>query len=115
MQAGKAVDAYGALAGHSIQQADGESAYTQAKLGGDPTWVRLPKERWPQSWKRFQDPVCPLVLALYGHPDAGGFWEKHCDKHLKSVGFTPVHQSWMSVYFHKDLKLMLAVYVDDFK
>jgi hypothetical protein len=55
------------------------------------------------------------VLALYGHPDAGGFWEKHCDKHLRSVGFKSVHQSWMSVYFHAQLKLMLAVYVDDFK
>ena len=115
MQAGKAVDAFGALCGHSTEQADGESAYTQAKLGGDPTWVRLPKERWPESWKKFQDPVCPLILALYGHPDAGGFWERHCNSKLMMVGFTPVHQSWMSVYRHERLNLMLAVYVDDFK
>jgi hypothetical protein len=37
MQAGKAVDAYGAFSGHSCEQADGESAYTQAKLAGDET------------------------------------------------------------------------------
>jgi hypothetical protein len=111
MEASRAADA----PGQRIEMADGESAYTQAKLGGDDTWVRLPRERWPSSWKKFQDPVCLLVLALYGHPDAGGFWEKHCDKHLKSVGFKPAHQSWMSVCFHDQLKLMLAVYVDDFK
>jgi hypothetical protein len=64
MQAGKAIDAFGCLAGHCCQQADGESAYTQARLGGDQTWVRLPRDRWPESWKKFQDPVCPLVLAL---------------------------------------------------
>ena len=115
MQAGKCVDAFGAIRGHKCEQADGESAYTQAKLGGDPTWVRLPKERWPESWKKFRDPVCPLILALYGHPDARGFWEKHCDSNLRKVGFEPVHQSWMSVYRHKRLDLLLAVYVDDFK
>jgi RNA:NAD 2'-phosphotransferase (TPT1/KptA family) len=115
MQAAKSIDAYGAMKGHSIQQADGESAYTQARLGGDPTWVRLPRERWPPSWSKFKDPVCPLILALYGHPDAGGFWEKHCDQALRRVGFVPLRESWLSVYVHKQLKLFLAVYVDDFK
>ena len=75
MQAGKVADALGLMPGNSIEQADGESAYTQAKLGGEPTYVRLPPERWPAAWKGMKDPVCPLILALYGHPDAGGFWE----------------------------------------
>ncbi|CAE7815308.1 unnamed protein product [Symbiodinium sp. CCMP2456] len=72
MEAGKAADAFGLLPGHEIQVADGESAYTQAKLGGPATWVRLPKERWPPEWQgKYHDPVVRLVLALYGHPDAG--------------------------------------------
>jgi hypothetical protein len=74
MEASRSADAYGLLPGHSIQIADGESAYTQAKLGGDLTYIRIPKERWPEAWnKKYNDPVVPLILALYGHPDAGGF------------------------------------------
>jgi hypothetical protein len=34
LEAGKAADGYGLISGHDVQQADGESAYTQAKLGG---------------------------------------------------------------------------------
>ena len=36
------------------------------------------------------DPVVRLGLALYGHPDAGGFWERHREEALKSVGFRAV-------------------------
>lgn len=87
MEAGKAVDAYGAVEGNVCQQADGTSAYTQALLGGVPTWVRLPRDRWPKGWEKFRDPVCTLRLALYGHPDAGGYWEQHCDRHILSEGW----------------------------
>ena len=115
MEASKAADAYGMFAGHDVQIADGESAYTQAKLGGDVTYVRLPPDRWPDSWKgKFRDPVVRLVLALYGHPDAGGFWELHCERALKKVGFVTV-QDWKSVFLHPKLDLLLIVYVDDFK
>ena len=34
MQVGKIADFYGALEGHGCEQADAQSAYTQAKLGG---------------------------------------------------------------------------------
>ena len=126
MEAGKAADAYGLFPGHDVQCADGESAYTQALLGGKPTYIRLPPDRWPESWKnKFRDPVCPLRLALYGHPDAGGFWEQHCDKALRAVGFTPVGgrtgklcqhcqkpieemQEWKSNYMHDKLQLVLV-------
>jgi RNA:NAD 2'-phosphotransferase (TPT1/KptA family) len=115
MEAGKAVDAYGCVEGHVCQQADGTSAYTQAFLGGTKTWIRIPPERWPNSWKnKFHDPVVVLSLALYGHPDAGGYWEKHCDSHILSEGFISV-PDWRSIYWHKDLKVLLIVYVDDFK
>ena len=42
MEAGKAVDAYGAQPGFTTEQADGEQAYTQALMKGVETWVELP-------------------------------------------------------------------------
>lgn len=59
-------------------------------------------------------PVVPLRLALYGHPDAGGYWEKRCHHHLTKRGFKLI-EDWRSCYFHLALKLYLVVYVDDFK
>ena len=73
LEAAKAADCYGLLPGHAIEQSDAEQAYTQSKLGGTPTWVRLRRERWPAGWDQIDDPVCPLILSLYGHPDSGGF------------------------------------------
>ena len=55
-----------------------------------------------------------LVLALYGHPDAGTFWERHCDNRLQQVGFKPI-PNWPSCYVNNKLQLFLIVYVDDFK
>jgi len=86
-----------------------------APLKGMATWLRMPRDRWPPEWRgRCSDPVCPMDLALYGHPDSGGYWEEHCDESLREVGFTPC-PDWPSVYFHPGLNLMLSVYVDDFK
>ena len=57
-----------------------------------------------------------LILALYGHPDSGGLWEKHCEDILLSLGFRLVYPgAWPSVFWHPKLRLLLAVYVDDFK
>ena len=50
----------------------------------------------------YVDPVVPLRLALYGHPDAGGYWEKHCDSSLQSLGFVPIDE-WKSCYTHPKL------------
>ena len=66
------------------------------------------------AWSGMSDPVCPLRLALYGHPDSGGHWEAHCAKQLRSVGFTDI-DPWRSCFWHSKLKLFLVVYVDDFK
>ena len=63
---------------------------------------------------KFKNPVCKLLKALYGHPDSGGLWELHCDAHLKHVGFVEV-PSWRSVYFHQELRVLLVLYLDDFK
>eukprot|EP00972_Heterocapsa_arctica_P021647 3182846-Heterocapsa_arctica.AAC.1 len=63
LEASKAVDAYGLMPGHSIGQCDAEQAYVQSKLGGITTWVTLPRERWPDSFKGFQEPVVILRLS----------------------------------------------------
>ena len=73
MEAAKIIDVFGSQPGYSKQQADARQAYTQALFTGIETWVRLPRNRWPKEWKGMKDPVCPLRLALYGHPDSGGF------------------------------------------
>ena len=58
--------------------------------------------------------MVPLVYALYGHPDAGTCWEHKSHKHLEKVGFKPI-ESANSLFWHDELKLLLMVYVDDFR
>ena len=71
MEAGKACDLFGSLGGHDTQQSDAKQACAQFKLGGDPTWVRLPREQWPESWENMRDPVCPYPRPLRT-PGCGG-------------------------------------------
>eukprot|EP00975_Prorocentrum_lima_P012747 2699316-Prorocentrum_lima.AAC.1 len=60
----------------------------------------LPEDRWPSWWRtKYKEPVCPLRLALYGHADSGGYWERHCETHLKSQGFKPI-PDWRSCFVH---------------
>ena len=69
MEASEFCDMFSLLEGHAAQQVDAVSAYTQAKLGSESeTLVRLPRHAWPENgrWEHIPDPVCPLVLALYG-------------------------------------------------
>ena len=56
-----------------------------------------------------------LLVALYGHPDSVTMWVLLCDLAVKSVGFSAVGAEWPSVYYHKELELLLIIYVDDFK
>ena len=73
MEAAKILDTFGSQPGYRKAQADAKQAYIQALFKGVPTWLRLPKNRWPSHWsKQCIDPIVPLVLALYGHPDSGG-------------------------------------------
>eukprot|EP00975_Prorocentrum_lima_P049384 10331038-Prorocentrum_lima.AAC.1 len=53
-------------------------------------------------------------IVLYGHPDSGGYWEGHCETQLKAQGFKIVPDG-RSCFVHPRLKLLLVVYVDDFK
>ena len=110
-------DMYGCLPGHNVQLADAIQAYIQASLTGVACWVELPDEAWPP-WidrKKYRRPVVRLIKALYGHPDAGTMWEKHCDQAVKKLGFVPIGPNWPSMYYYSRLKLLLVVYVDDLK
>ena len=103
MEASKWADFFGLLPGNDVEQSDAEQAYTQSVLGGTKTWVRLPREQWPQAWvdKGMQDPVCPLILSLYGHPDSGGYWEAHCTRHLvEACGWKEI-PDWRNCYWHE--------------
>ena len=107
MDAARAADCVGCFPGNDCQIADAVQAYIQAKLKGDACWVSLPPEARPKNrkWANMKKPVVRLRKALYGHPDSGSFWEQHCDKHVRSVGFEPVGAEWPSVYTNPKLKL----------
>ncbi len=98
MEASKAADCYGLAPGNDVQIADAEQAYIQAELSGTPCWICLPPEARPASWSKFRKPVVQLRKALYGHPDSGTFWEQHCDKSVKKVGFEAIDEAWPSCY-----------------
>ena len=119
MLAAKTADAWSCMRGHVCQQADASQAYTQAPFVGDTdTYVRIPDNLWPKWWREeypdLVDPVCRLHKALYGHPDAGGFWERHCHNQLVECGFELIDESRKSCYWSDELQVYLVVYVDDF-
>ena len=111
------MQALGAWKDYKIKRNDAKAAYLQAYLeskNGVVTWVALPRNRWPASWEgKYENPVVPLVLALYGHPESGGHWERHCETRVKPIGFEPV-PSWPSVFWHPQKQALLVIYVDDF-
>ncbi|CAK0891196.1 unnamed protein product [Prorocentrum cordatum] len=105
-----------------VSVCDALQAYLQASISGPgrvPTWVEIPREWWPSSWyhngdrsrPRFVRPVCLLLRALYGHPEAGALWEHLFEGILKALHWEPV-ASWPGVFLHPDGSI-LNVYVDD--
>ena len=115
----KFLDAIARMPGFSGEDADARKAYLQAKLadfeGDTETWIELPIDEWPSKWHgKFRKPVVRLLRNLYGHPLAGLYWEKHCDRAIKDCGFVPV-QGWECLYKHPARRTLLSVYVDDLK
>ena len=106
--------AYGSLPGHSSSAAGAVKAYVQALLSSTyRTWIELPPELRPKHWRdKFVKPVVLLVKALYGHPDAGGLWEQHLKKIIKTLGGQEVPE-YPGNFFFPDTKLLLSTYVDD--
>ena len=57
------------------------------------TFIKMPKELWLDAWRKagYKNPVCSLVQALYGHPEAGAHWECHLTDVIKEP--VPSHPS----------------------
>ena len=98
MEAARSVDAHSSFPKYEQTQSDAECAYLQSFVGGGrgkgiPTWVELPKNRWPEGWKNMRRPVVRLILSLYGHPDSGTYWEKHCTAAVVECGWEEI-EGW---------------------
>ena len=107
--------AYGMIPGHKTSTADAVKAYVQSLLDSKcATWVQLPPELWPESWRgQYSKPMVLLVKSLYGHPEAGAHWENHLERIIKGLGGEAIPE-FPSSYFFPKTKLLLTVYVDDF-
>ena len=115
IQGANANIAFGLLPGHKTSTADAVRAYVQSLLRGKhKTWVLIPKELWPDDWHKqgFRKPMCLLNKALYGHPDAGGHWERHLTAAIVKIGGKAVENHPSNFWFPKT-GLLLTVYVDD--
>ena len=70
LAAAKFIDAIARFPGNDGSDSDAIGAYTQVPLKeledseGIETWISLPKNRRPESWSKFKDPVCKLVRNL---------------------------------------------------
>ena len=123
MSATKLLNVIARMPGNCGEDSDAVAAYTQIPLSDavrllgmnamPETWITLPRDRWPKSWRGMKDPVCPLTQNLYGHPLAGLLWVKGSQERILNAGFTKVKE-WESLYVHYEKKMFLSVYVDDF-
>ena len=70
--------AWGFMVGHKVMVADAVRAYVQSDLRArHPTYIEFPRHVIPKRWRYLRRPVCRLLKALYGHPEAGAHWERH--------------------------------------
>ena len=78
------------------------------------TYVLSPPEMWHPSWiGRYHKPAVKLRRALYGHPLASAFWEKHLKRILVEVLGLVIVEGHPSAFYHPQWELLLVVYVDD--
>jgi hypothetical protein len=75
----------------------------------------MPRYWGLQEWidRQFVDPVVNLLAEVYGHPESGEDWAKHCAGHLKALGWVPIPE-WPSTFRRLATGSVLALYVDDF-
>lgn len=105
--------AYGIMFGNKITVADAIKAYVQSLLKSkDPTYIEMPKHLVPDKYKHINRPCFRLVRALYGHPEAGGHWERHLTAIVKALkgAAIPNHPS---CFWFAETRLLLIIYVDD--
>ena len=100
-------------------QTDCIQAYVQARLTGVKTFVSLPRAWWPSGWEgQFDDPVCELLYALYGHPKAGDMWHDKLDAILMGHAFSKI-EGWPCIYYkfvqrgQTEELILIVAYVDD--
>ena len=105
--------AYGSIKGNKTTVADAIKAYVQSDLKcKDPTYIEIPRYLCPRAWAGMTRPVCRLIKALYGHPEAGAHWERHLSDIVKKLGGAVV-PSHPSCFFFAKTRLLLSIYVDD--
>ncbi len=72
IEAAKAFDAMGSFPGCNVKTGDARGAYTQSLYRDADTWVTLSENRWQKHLhNKVRSPAVKLMLALYGHADAG--------------------------------------------
>jgi hypothetical protein len=110
-------DFYGGFPGNAAQQADANQACVQAEMKGDKRKISLPCEAALDAitWTRFRDPVFPMLLAVCGHPDSTTWLDDKMNESVAKSGFQSLGAEWPSTVARAELKLLLTVYVDDFK
>ena len=114
------------------EDSDAVGAYTQVSLDEETlkelvgegvfvdTWVALPRNRWPKDkngkclWDGINMPYVRLMRNLYGHKLAGLLWQKYSELKIKELGFEKV-LGWECLYYNREWKVFLSIYVDDLK
>ena len=121
--ASRVVLACAALTRRRVTFRDALQAFLQASISGPgrvSTWVELPRDWWPDSWftdgaarqhPRFTRPVVMLLLALYGHPEAGALFDALLQEVLAENDWEKIWE-WPGVFIHADSSAIVA-YVDD--
>ena len=87
--ASRALDVYACLVdGGAVESVDGECAYAQAPLRGDPVWFEPPEHIIPLHLRgKFNRPVVRAEQALYGLYRAGFDWDEHEATLLTGLGW----------------------------
>lgn len=103
MPTAKMIDALARCPEMEGYEMDAQSAYTQADLGGPPTYIILPRHRWPKEWHgKYDKPCVKYLKALYDHPNAGLYWERRCAAALIKQGFEKSTRLGMLIYSQRN-------------